>query len=322
MLNALRFVSGAVSKLDTVPALSHYRVEAGFIMGFNGTVAICSPIDLALTATPNAEQFYRALKSCDEVVTITQTHSGSLRVKSGTFSAVVDCLPDAYPAVAPDGAAYAVKPGMGALLKKLVPIISNDPMKLWANGALFSTDGTITVTDGVVMAQAYTGDYMPGVCNVPAVALREVVRTGLDPVALQFGAQSLTFHFDGGKWLRTTLFNAAWPLHKLDGILGRAAQPVAIPDGYFASVEKLIPFGDDFAKLAFDPAGFHMEDGDKQQRARVDMQVQEGAAGVYNARLLLKIKDLAKWIDFSQYPSAALWSGDNVRGAIMPMVTK
>jgi hypothetical protein len=203
-----------------------------------------------------------------------------------------------------------------------VPIISNDPLKLWANGALFSIDGTITVTDGVVMAQAYTGDYMPGVCNVPAVALREVVRTGLDPVALQFGAQSLTFHFDGGKWLRTTLFNAAWPIHKLDGILGRAAQMVAIPDGYFASVEKLIPFGDDFAKLAFDPAGFHMKDGDGQTRARVDMMVQEGAAGVYNARLLLKIKDLAKRIDFSQYPSAALWSGDNVRGALMPMVTK
>lgn len=322
MLDALRFVSGAVSKLDTVPALSHYRVEAGFVMGFNGTVAICSPIDLQLTATPNAEQFYRALKSCDDVVSITQTHNGNLRVKSGTFSALVDCLPDAYPAVAPDGPAFAVKPGMGVLLKKLVPIISNDPMKLWANGALFAPDGTITVTDGVVMAQAYTGDYIKGVCNVPAVALREVVRTGLDPVALQYGDQSLTFHFDGGKWLRTTLFNAAWPMHKLDGILGRAANPVQINPAFFAGVEKLAPFGDDFAKVAFDPIGFHIEDGAGQQRARVDMLVQDGAAGIYNARLLLKIKDLAKWADFSQYPAAALWSGDSVRGAIMSMVTK
>ena len=321
MLDALKFVSGAVSKLDTVPALTHYRVEAGFVMGFNGTVAICSPIDLQLTATPNAEQFYRALKSCDEVVTITQTHSGSLRVKSGTFSAVVDCLPDAYPAVAPDGPAYTVKPGLGALLKKLVPIISNDPMKLWANGALFSTDGTITVTDGVVMAQAYTGDYCPGVCNVPAAALREVVRTGLDPIALQFGSGSLTFHFDGGKWLRTTLFNAAWPMHKLDGILGRPwIAPDAVGDPFFDAVAKLVPFGDEFAKITFLGNLLTIADANGQHRASVETSVT--GQGLYNARLLLKVKELATAIDFGQYPAAALWSGDNVRGALMPMVTK
>lgn len=320
MLDALRFVSGAVSKLDTVPALNHYRIEAGFIMGFNGTVAICSPIDLQLTATPNAEQFYRALKSCDDVVTITQTHNGNLRVKSGTFSATVDCLPEPYPAVAPDGPAYAVKPGLCALLKKLVPIISNDPMHLWANGALFSTDGTITVTDGVVMAQAYTGDYVHGVCNVPAVALREIVRTGLDPVALQYGQNALTFHFDRGRWLRTTLFNAAWPLHKLDGILGRQSNAVAVPADFFAGVEKLIPFGDDFAKLTFAGGAMGITDAANTHRATVETPL--SGEGIYNARLLLKIKELAKWIDFSHYPAAALWSGNNVRGAIMPMVGK
>lgn len=321
MLDALKFISGAVSKLDTVPALSHYRIEAGFVMGFNGTVAICSPIDLVLTATPNAEQFYRALKSCDDVVTITQAHSGSLLVKSGTFSAVVDCLPDAYPAVAPDGPAYPVKPGLSALLKKLVPIISNDPLKLWANGALFSTDGTITVTDGVVMAQAYTGDYCPGICNVPAVALREVVRTGLDPVALQFGNGSITFHFDGGRWLRTTLFNAAWPLHKLDSILGRPhVSPEPVDAMFYAGIAKLLPFGDDFAKLVLRNGVMTMDDSSMKARASVETTVV--GQGTFNARLLLKVKDLATTIDFGQHPQAVLWFGDNVRGAIMPMVTK
>lgn len=317
MLDALRFVSGAVSKLDTVPALTHYRVEAGFVMGFNGTFALCSPIDLQISATPNAEQFYRALKSCDDVIAITQQHNGTIKVRSGAFSTTIDCSPEPYPAVAPDGPAYPVKPGLCALLKKLVPIISNDSTRLWMNGALFAPDGTLTVTNGVVAAQAWTGDYFHTRANVPSAALREVVRTGLDPIAMQWGEHSVTFHFAGGKWLRTSLFNEPWPQAKLDNILAAACELRELPSGFFAAVEKLTPFADDWAKLEL--AGDKLRAIDVQSRPIADVDLPIGAYGAYNGKLFLLLKNLATHIDFSLYPKAALWRGDDVRGAIIGM---
>lgn len=319
MLDALRFVSGAVSKLDTVPALTHYRVEAGFVMGFNGTVALCSPIDLQLSATPNAEQFFRALKSCDDVVSITQQHNGTIKIKSGAFSTTVDCSPEPYPAVAPDGPAYAVKPGLCALLKKLVPIISNDANRLWMNGALFAQDGTITVTNGVVAAQAWTGDYFHARANVPAAALREVVRTGCDPIAMQWGEKNVTFHFDGGRWLRTSLFNEPWPIAKLDGVLNSACNPRALPEGFFAAVEKLVPFGDDWAKIELHADCVCVVDKGARRVAEMVVHMPMEDKGTYNGKLLLLLKNLATHVDFSLYPQPALWCGDNVRGAIIGM---
>lgn len=323
MLDALRFVSGAVSKLDTVPALTHYRVEDGFVMGFNGTVALCSPIPLDITASPHAEQFYRALKCCDDVVTITQQANGTIRVKSGKFSANVDCTPEPYPAVAPDGPAYTVKPGMLAVLKKLLPLIGNDPLKLWMNGALFAQDSTVTVTDGVLLAQYWLGDYVHMNCNVPAAAIKEVVRTGVDPIALQYGNNSLTFHFPDGRWLRTTLFNAAWPIPTVQALLAGDAAYTPITEDFFPGVEKLLGFGDDFTRIEAYHArdgefcGFQVTDATGTVRAKIDSDL--WGAGVYNGKLLMRLRGLASHIAFSRYPKPVQWYGENVRGVIMGM---
>ena len=44
MLKALKFVQGAVSKKDLVPALTHFRIENGTVRSYNGMLALCTPI--------------------------------------------------------------------------------------------------------------------------------------------------------------------------------------------------------------------------------------------------------------------------------------
>ena len=44
MLESLKFVKGAVSRKDHVPALTHFQIKNGFVKGHNGTLTLCAPM--------------------------------------------------------------------------------------------------------------------------------------------------------------------------------------------------------------------------------------------------------------------------------------
>ena len=56
MLKELKFVQGAVSSKDFIPALTHFRIENGTVRSFNGLLALCSPIALDIDCTPKASR--------------------------------------------------------------------------------------------------------------------------------------------------------------------------------------------------------------------------------------------------------------------------
>lgn len=103
MIEALKFVRGAVAKKDFVPALTHFRIENGSIKGYNGTIGLCSPIALDLDASPKALPFIKAIETCRDTVSMHLTGAGRLAVKSGKFRAYVECTPEPFPDVTPTG---------------------------------------------------------------------------------------------------------------------------------------------------------------------------------------------------------------------------
>ena len=95
MIETLRFVRGAVAKKDYQPALTHFQIRNGRITGFNGTIALSSPIGIDIDAVPKAEPFLRAIENCTvEPTVIHKTEAGRLGLRSGRFRAFVDCLDD------------------------------------------------------------------------------------------------------------------------------------------------------------------------------------------------------------------------------------
>ncbi len=50
MLSALKFVKGAVSTKDYVPALTHFQIKGGRVTGYNGKLSLSSPIPSTWTA--------------------------------------------------------------------------------------------------------------------------------------------------------------------------------------------------------------------------------------------------------------------------------
>lgn len=315
MLDVLKFVQGAVAKKDFVQALTHFEIKDGAIKGYNGSISLYSPIDLDIEATPKAVPFIKAIQTCkDETTQLAKTPTGRLSIKSGAFRAYIECTGDPFPDVGPEGTEMPLKGSFLDAIKVLVPFIAEDASRPWARGILFRGKSAYA-TNNVLLLQHWLDLEFPVEVNIPRMAILELIRIGEPPVAMRVADTSVTFMYGSGRWLRTQVHSTQWP--DVDQILERPSNLAVPPAGFFEAAEDLKPFVNDLSQLFFigDELATSLEDG-------VGARVQLGESlpkGIYNVEQLLKLKDLAKYIDFSQYPQATLFQGDNVRGAIIGM---
>lgn len=316
MLQALKFVQGAVARKDIVPALTHFRIENGTVRGFNGSIALSSPIDLDLTCSPNARQFIKAIQACEETAQLHLHANGKLVVRSGKFTVYVDCTEDPFPNVKPTGTVVNLPPNFVDVVKLLDPFIAEDASRPWARGLLFRGNAAYA-TNNVVLVQCWLGEYaLPFEVNVPQDTVTELVRIGVSPNQMMIDENSCSFLYEDGRWLRSQVLTTQWP--ELEPILGGGEYNGApIPDGLFRALEKLAPFTDDTERVVLCENRVSTVVGE----AGASVEVQGVPAGpVFNLAQLRALESVAHEIDFSAYPSPCRFYGHGpmyVRGAII-----
>lgn len=322
MLETLRFVKGAVAKKDLVPALTHFRIHDGRISGYNGRMAISSPIQLNIDATPQADAFIRAIAACsDEETALQLLANGKLRITSGAFRAMVPCTTEVFPDVVPDGERIELpeEPGLLPILRELLPFTAEDASRPWAQGILLCGESAFA-TNNVAAVQRWLGYTFPRPVNVPKTTIAELLRIGEEPVAISVSHNSATFHYADERWVWTTLYSLEWPdiLALLDrarqGGSGRAVDLAAssLPD----VLAKLAPFIGKDRRIVFDGALARTPDDASVEAEHVlDMELQ----GCYNIDQLLLVLSVAQYIDLNCHPAPSLFYGDTVRGAVIGM---
>ncbi len=209
MLDSLKFVQGAVAKKDFVPTLTHFRIENNIVKGYNGSLALASPIDLDVTASPKGTTFAKAIKACKDTVSITLTSTQRLSIKSGKFRAFVECTPEPFPDIEPEGPVIPMEPGLISVVKQLAPFMGIDASRPWALGMLFR-DGSVFATNNIIVVERWLGFSFP-VVNIPAAAIKELIRINKDPISVQVCSTSITFNFEEGRWLKSQLSTLEWP---------------------------------------------------------------------------------------------------------------
>ena len=314
MLQALRFVQGAVAKKDFVAALTHFRIEGGKVIGYNGALALCGPIDLDLEITPRAVPFIRAIQACkDETITMHVTNTGRLSVKSGNFKAFIDCIAEPYPIIAPEGIEVKLDGEFLKTIKTLAPFIAEDASRPWARGILFRGPSAYA-TNNVVIVEHWLGFNFPVEVNVPKSAVTELLRIDEEPERLQVSENNITFHFSGGRWLRTQTYDLNWP--DVAKILDRESNSCDIPPGFFTALEDLTHFVGEAGGILFQADGAMTTSSTEGEGASVAVEP-FGATGIYNIEQLKRLIDVAERADFSISP--AMFFGDRLRGAIVGM---
>lgn len=314
MLDSLRFVMGAVAKKDFVPSLVHFSIEGGRVRGFNGMLGLCCPIDMNLTVSPKATQFVKAIQTCKETIQLHVTPAGRLAVKSGTFRVFVDCTEETYPMVEPEGAEIVPQGPIMAVLKKLAPFIAEDASRPWARGILLRGNSAFA-TNNIVVIEHWMATPFPTEINIPKMAVTELLRIGEEPTSLQVSELNATFHFSGGRWLRTQTYSTKWP--DLSRVLDVESVQLPVPEGLWQAVEDLAPFVDDLGRLHLAPGTISTGQTDGSG-ASVDLPAL-GVTGCFNAHQLSLLKGVVDTIALDGYPKPCLFYGDGVRGAIVGM---
>lgn len=318
ILNTLRFVQGAASTKDLIPEMKHFVIKDGVIRAFNGMIAISSPIDFEVNCAPKVVPLVQAIRNCDEVTTLGMTDGGRLRVRSGPFRAFIDCvelenMADHQPEgdrVEVDGAALL------AAIKVLNPFVGNDASRLWVNGIMFEGQSAFA-TNNVCLVEYWIGDHLPFKANVPMAAIKEVVRIGQPPEAVQVSEHSITFHYPDGRWIRSQLFSTEWP-DIVSKILNAPAAPVALPETLFDGLELVKPFLEKQGIVYFRDGKLHTSVDDSLGASyEVERLPQEG---VYKHKMLSLLKGVATSADFSTYPKPCMFYGDRLRGAIVGLM--
>lgn len=316
MLTELKFVQGAVAKKDFVPALTHFAIAGGSVRGYNGTLALCSPIPFDVSCNPRAEPLIKAISNCDDTVQLSMTKAGRLSIKSGKFKAFIDCVEGDTPHVMPEGSNVVMD---GAVLleafKTVAPFIGDDASRPWSNGVLLSGQSAYA-TNNIMAVEYWTGSSVPCPLNIPRAAIKEMLRINEAPTAVQLGPTSITFHYSGNRWLRTQLLATDWP--DLGKVLDRESNPQPLDELLFTALEQVKPFSDKLGRIFFKGGGKIATHTDDAEGASYEMEGFDHT-GIYSFEMLMLLNGTAKSIDWSTYPAPCMFFGDRLRGAIVGM---
>lgn len=320
MLGALKFVRGAISRKDYQPALTHFLIKDRRVMGYDGVIALSSPIDIDIEAAPKALPFIKAIERCtSETTSIALSPTGRINLRSGAFRATIDCTEEreVLHSVQPEGTEIKTSDEFIRALNMLEPFIGTDASRPWALGVLLRGYSAYA-TNNIIVAQYWLGEHLPDI-NLPAQAIKELIRINEFPVSVQLDTNSVTFHFEGDRWLRTQLLATDWP--DVESLLNKAFDASFLkpfPSGFFEAIETLGPFVDKEGRVLFRSGVITTAvEGDIGASVEIQGLPQKGA---YNQKMLLLLRDSIDSIDFTKHPKPCPIAGNKIRGVFLGMI--
>lgn len=318
MIETLKFVGAAVCKKGNVPARLHFRIRNGAIQANNGRLAIQAPIPIDLDCCPHAGQLIAAVAACEEVISM-HLDGGRLVVRSGRFKTFVNCFDrDKFPEYTPTGSRFPVPEKILPTLKSLLPFVTNDENRPWANGVLFANNSALA-TNSICIVEHWLPVAFPAMVNMPREAVAELVRLKLEPTSLQVAPHAVTFHLPGDAWFACSVMDWKWP--DTQAVFNQAAQY----KGSFMNPENLESLLNDVAKLEkfTDELGavhFHNGTVSTTPQGTPGTSIEcpfAPLAGAFRADQLSALRGIVDKIGFDAYPLPVPFYGGNLLRGVM-----
>lgn len=314
LIAALKFVQAA-QRSDGLPYQAHCRITAGNVLAFDGGIAACHKIDTDIEACPHTATLIKALERCQSTIAITLTDGGKLSIKSGKLKALVPCLPaEEMPPVMPDPACANINDNLKAAIAAAVVLCSDSAAEILTAGVYLKNGSAIATNRHVIMEYWHGIDLPPGIF-LPKASVYALCKTDKPFKSFGFSNSTATFYYEDGSYIKTSLFDGGkYP--SFEHLLNVVSNPWPLPDGLYEAMETVLPFADD-GRILFSKDSISAI-ANKERVATFDI------GGIpdkksFNGLYFKILKPFIKTIDFGDKEhSAALFFGDNCRGAIAP----
>lgn len=316
LMEALNFV-GMVAKSDNTnnPGYTYHVVlHGGFAITNNGQISAGHPIAEDLTCCPHFERFKSSINKCGKSLAMTQLDSGKLSVMGDKLRAVVDCLDlNNFPYTSPDANIAIIDDRLKAAFAVVGAIVSETGNRMVECAVLLEAN-QCTATDGKVLMQYWHGIDLPPNLIIPKLFASYVGRVKSPLVGFGFSANSVTFYFENGAWLKTQLYEDEYPSAQVAQIMSQTFVAEPVTAEFFeaiASVGEHNPDGTVIMKE--NKITSHNTDDVGAQYA-----LQGVAAGLaFDCEQVKRIAGSVTAIDLTSYAERAYFQGENMRGVIM-----
>lgn len=314
MLEALKFASSAVGKRAFVPGTTHFLIKDRMVRATNGVIAMAAPIPLAVECAPEAIPMVKAIANCEDATQLTLLANGKLHIKSGAFKANIPCTDEISAHVDPEGEFYEINGAeLVTAIKTVSPFIGTDASRRFCMSVLIK-GGSAYATNNVTIAQYWFGSPFPLDVVLSSEACEALVKIKEAPVRAQVTKNSITFHYESGCWMKSTLMENEWPL-EIDRLFEVKSNPTTIDPVLFEALAKLKPFATDSGRVYIEE-GVVRTHADESEGASYRLQ-DESIRGIFALEILMLLKDNVDTADLTLYPNPCTFFGKNLRGILL-----
>lgn len=309
-VSALKFISAAQKDIGS-PFQTHAQIANKWAVAFDGVLALGHPIEEELTACPHTLRLIDALAKCGEALSMTQLDSGRLSIKSGAFKANVPCVGfEVMSSVQPDPPIATIDDRL-KLAFEAVAALASDNAQHVVTASILLRSGSAVATDRSLAIEYWHGIDLPPGLVLPKSAVAAVMKVSKPLARLGFSNSTVTFWFEDGSWLRTQLYNEAWP--DIDRVLNQASNPWPVPTNLAVALDAVMPFSED-GLVRFDGGILRSHDIDGLGASYEVEGLPKGLK--FNAKRLKLLLQHATKVDFTSKSGVAFFFGDSVRGAL------
>ena len=281
-------------------------------MATNGVLSAATPIQDEIETCPHTYALLAAMDKCAGPFALT-SEPDALTVRSDDFQAVIPCAPgELLPNIYPDQPVALCDARLTDALGLVAPLVADNAVTL-LQASIQLRGMSVLATDREVIAEAWHGVDMPPGLLLPKSAATALAKCGKQLIKFGFSAESITFWFDDGSWLKSQLFTET----NLPNVMQYLANQVnigPIPKGFFDAAEMLAPFSTDGMVYCNDGV---MRTDKAETILAANVQV-PGAPNKMRFKIenLLFIRKLVTNVDFDGHKDAAIFFGENFRAAV------
>ena len=245
LIEAVDFLLLAADPKSPMTWQHHSRFVSCFGTSANGKIRAGHPIEEDLTLCPHLGMLQAALKKTGASIAMTPIDAARLSIAGGSAKFVVPCAPgESLPPImfAPPIAPIddRIKQGFAALLK-----LAKDEADTLHESTLLLRANTVVGCNGKLAMEYWHGNDLPPALNIPQAFAKAVV--SVQKPLIGFGwveDRSVTFHFEGGAWLATQLYEGTWP-QSIDGFLNAQCDLEPCPAKLFEALDTIKDFSKD-----------------------------------------------------------------------------